>query len=290
MTPEEYAAYRKTVSTRHGDVAYADAGEGPVALFVHGIGTGGYVWRNVIGALMDERRCIAIDLPLHGLTPAVSGQDFSLPALAAVVESFCEALGLGAVDLVANDTGGAVSQILTANRPRRVRTLTLTNCEAHDNVPPKAFRPSVRLAKSGALALLGPWLCRPAVARKLVFGSAYEHPERLGDETIRTYLRPVLGTHEAAREFARFLASQHARDLLAVEPSLRQLHVPTLVVWGTGDVIFDVEWAHWLLDTIPGVTEVIELEGARLLFPEERAGELAAHLRKHWSAYGIATR
>ena len=206
MIPEEYRAYRKTVRTAHGQVAYADVGEGPVALFVHGVGTNGYLWRNVIDALKGERRCVAIDLPLHGLTPAAPQQDFSLPALAEFVEGFCEALGLTKVDLVANDTGGAVCQILAANHPWRLRTLTLTNCETHDNVPPQAFKSTIRLAKSGALVLLGPVLARRlALARKRVFGSSYEHPERIDDETIRAYLEPVLGTRNAAREFARFL-------------------------------------------------------------------------------------
>lgn len=199
MTPEEYRAYRKTVRTVHGEVVCADVGEGPATLFVHGVGTGGYLWRNVIGALKGERRCVAIDLPLHGLTPAAPGQDFSLPALAEFVEDFCEALGLAEVDLVANDTGGAVCQILAANHPGRLRTLTLTNCETHDNVPPQAFKPTVWLAR------------RPALARKRVVGSGYEHPERLGDETIRAYLEPVLGTQQG-------LAGVRALPHLAARP------------------------------------------------------------------------
>jgi pimeloyl-ACP methyl ester carboxylesterase len=71
--------------------------------------------------------------------------------------------------------------------------------------------------------------------------------------------------------------------LLEVEPALRELRVPTLVVWGTGDEFFDVKWAYWLRDTIPGVTEVVELEGAKLFFPDERGAELAPYLAKHWS-------
>lgn len=61
--------------------------------------------------------------------------------------------------------------------------------------------------------------------------------------------------------------------------------VPTLIVWGTGDVFFKRKWAYWLRDTIPGATEVIELKGARLFFPDERAPELTAALRRHWSAH-----
>jgi pimeloyl-ACP methyl ester carboxylesterase len=79
--------------------------------------------------------------------------------------------------------------------------------------------------------------------------------------------------------------SIRARDLLAAEPALTRLHVPTLVVWGTADVFFDRKWAYWLRETIPGATGVVELEGARLLFPDERATELTAALRRHWNAH-----
>ena len=50
------------------------------------------------------------------------------------------------------------------------------------------------------------------------------------------------------------------------------------------DVFFDVRWAYWLRDTIPGTRTVIELDGAKLFFPEERPDALAAALRAHWQA------
>ena len=79
------------------------------------------------------------------------------------------------------------------------------------------------------------------------------------------------------------LTSLHARDLLAIEPALARLQVPTLIVWGTGDTAFRLKWAYWLRDTIPGATDVVEIDGARLFFPDERAAELTAALRRHWA-------
>ena len=76
-----------------------------------------------------------------------------------------------------------------------------------------------------------------------------------------------------------------ADDLLNVEPALTQLKVPTLIMWGTSDKFFNIKWAYWLRDTIPGATEVIELDGARLFFPDEQAAELALALARHWDAH-----
>jgi pimeloyl-ACP methyl ester carboxylesterase len=77
-------------------------------VFIHGIATSSYLWRKVIARVDGDRRCIAMDLPLHGQTPARPGQDLSLGGLGGFVGEVCDALGLDTFDLVANDTGGAL--------------------------------------------------------------------------------------------------------------------------------------------------------------------------------------
>jgi pimeloyl-ACP methyl ester carboxylesterase len=286
----EYDSIRRMVDTASGPVGCVDTGSGRPALFVHGVGTSGLLWRNVIGLLQDERRCIALDLPLHGDTPVRPDQDLSLTGLARVVEDLCEALNLSGIDLVANDTGGAVAQIVAAHQAQRLATFTLTNCETQGNVPPPKFRPTVWLARAGLLApligLLGPAMLRdlPA-ARRRVLGGGFQDIDKLPLEVMRAYLEPVAGTRGRARQYQRWIASLHNRDLVAVEPALRRLTVPTLMVWGTGDPFFDLRYAHWLRDTIPGATGVVTIDGGRLFFPDERAAELVQHLRAHWAAH-----
>jgi pimeloyl-ACP methyl ester carboxylesterase len=286
VDPREYDAQRQFVETDSGVVSCVDVGAGRAALLIHGVGTSGYLWRNVVAALEGERRCIAIDLPLHGRTPARADQVYSLTLFAKVVEDFCAALDLTGVDLVANNTGGAIAQIVVAHQPERFATLTLTNCETLGNVPPLAFKPTVWLARMGLLARLRPRRLRNLRRlRKLFYGVGYQDVEALPEDAVRAYLEPLVGTPQAAREFQRWIASLHNRDLIAVEDKLRRLEVPTLVVWGTGDIFFRVRWAYRLRDTIPGVTEVVEIESARLFFPDERAADLIPHLRRHWAAH-----
>jgi hypothetical protein len=97
-------------------------------------------------------------------------------------------------------------------------------------------------------------------------------------EVVRSYLEPLIGTKDLARQGQRWIASLRNRDLAAVEPALTRLTVPTLIVWGTGDIFFRPRYAHWLRDTIPGVTEVVTIDGGRLFFPDERAADLVPHL------------
>jgi pimeloyl-ACP methyl ester carboxylesterase len=280
MQLQELDAHRHTAVTRSGDISYIDAGTGPAALFVHGLATNAYLWRNVIAGLAAQRRCIAIDLPLHGQSPVTA--DLSITALASVIEDFCDALGLDHVDLVANDTGGAIAQVFAARFPQRLATLTLTNCDTDGNMPPEAFKPIVDMAAAGQLAPNAVALFQDLdAAARASFGDGYEHLERIDPGLIRSYLEPCVGTIERAREFERLLVALDPADLAAVTPQLRQLTVPTLVVWGTGDPFFDVSWAYWLRDTIPGVTSVVTIDGGRLFFPDERAAEFVPHLERH---------
>src|SRR5579862_3329310 len=152
MQLPELNGHRHTAATRSGEISYLDIATGPVALFVHGIASNAYLWRHVIGAVASQRRCIAVDLPLHGRSPVASGQDLSVAALAACLEDFCRELDLTGIDLVANDTGGAIAQIFAARHPQRLATLTLTDCDTDGNVPPEAFKPVVELAAAGELA------------------------------------------------------------------------------------------------------------------------------------------
>ena len=286
-TMERLDKYRDQVQTKSGPASYIDTGgPGRVALFVHGLGTSSYLWRHVIGQLDGQRRCVAVDLPLHGQTPAAADQDFTLPGFARFLAEVCEGLELTDIDLVANDTGGAISQVFATGHPELLHTLTLTNCEAHDNLPPTLLLPAVWLAHMGLAARISPRLLRDIRrGRKRFYGLGYQDIENLPEDLARFWLESQFATPELARQNERIMTSLHARDLLAIEPALARLQVPTLIVWGTGDKFFRLKWAYWLRDTIPGATEVVELSGARIFFPDERATELTAALRRHWDAH-----
>jgi pimeloyl-ACP methyl ester carboxylesterase len=276
----------RTIATPSGRISYTEAGSGPVALFVHGVLLNGHLWRHQLRGLSDLRRCIAVDLLAHGDTEIAPDQDVSVTANATMLREFLDALEIDQVDLVGNDSGGGIAQIFAALHPSRVRTLTLTDCDAHDNWPPEAFKPFLALAAAGGLrgALDGMLADKSVYRSPQALGPAYEHPEQLADETIETYLRPLVRTEQRTRDLQRFLAAFDSRHTVAVEAQLRRLQAPTLIVWGTDDVYFDERWARWLAETIPGTRRRVALQGARIFFPEERATEFNQELRTHWSA------
>ena len=275
---------RRSVQTASGRISYTEQGTGPVALFVHGVLLNGHLWRHQLADLSDIRRSIAVDLLAHGDTEIAPDQDVSVTANAKMLREFLDALNIDQVDLVGNDSGGGIAQIFAALYPERVRSLTLTDCDTHDNWPPEAFRPFLAMAAAGGLrGTLDAMLADKSVYRSpQALGPAYEHPERLSDDSIETYLRPLVRTEQRTRDLQRFLAAFDNQHTLAIEARLKTLKAPTLIVWGTDDVYFDVKWSRWLADAIPGTRRRVEFQGARIFFPEERWVEFDKELRAHW--------
>ena len=114
QTTEIFETHRATMSTPRGELSYVDVGPrtGTPAVFVHGVATNAYLWRNVMNALAGEKRCVALDLPIHGQSAPPADGDLSLGAIADTVGAFIDGLDAGPVDLVAHDT-----------RRRKIRSL-----------------------------------------------------------------------------------------------------------------------------------------------------------------------
>src|ERR1044071_854227 len=158
---------RRFVTTPYGDVACLVRGTGPAALFLHGFPLNADQWRDSVVALAPYRRCIAPDFLGLGFTRVDESAGVDPETQVRMLVALLDALGVAAADVIANDSGGAVAQLLLAHHPERVRTLLLTNCDTEIESPPAAMRPVIELAKQGRFAdeWLAPWLADPALAR-----------------------------------------------------------------------------------------------------------------------------
>ncbi len=284
MAADRSSAIRRTVEIPSGRISYLEQGSGPIAFFVHGVLLNSYLWRHQLAGLSDIRRCIAVDLLAHGDTEIAPDQDVSVTANAKMLREFLDALKIDQVDLVGNDSGGGIAQIFAALNPERVRSLTLTDCDTHDNWPPEAFKPFLAMAAAGGLSgALNAMLSDKQVYRSAgALGPAYEHPEQVSDDSIEKYLRPLDRSEQRTRDLQRFLAAFDNSHTVAIQDQLKSLQAPTLIVWGTDDVYFDLKWSHWLADNIPGTRRRVEIQDARIFFPEERWQEFNEELRAHW--------
>lgn len=284
MSSKDFFAAAKSVETPSGKISYVEKGSGPVALFVHGVILNSYLWRHQLDALKDIRRCIAPDLLAHGRTEIKSNQDVSVTANAHMLAQFLDALKIDQVDLVGNDSGGGICQIFAALYPQKIRSITLTNCDAHDNWPPEAFVGFVEMVRSGGLpntlaAMIGD---KNIYRSPQALGPAYEKPEAVTDDTIDAYLQPHVKTEQRTKDLTRFVSDFDNKHTTSIESKLKAVKAPALIVWGDDDVYFDVKWSKWLEKTLPGTKKRVELKGARIFFPEERPGEFNRELREFW--------
>src|ERR1700731_3190010 len=211
MAANESHSTKHSVRTPSGRISYTEQGSGPVALFVHGVLLNGYLWRHQQAGLSDVRRTIAVDLLAHGATEIAPDQDVSVAANAKMLNELLDALSIDKADVVGNDSGGGICQIFSALYPERIRSLTLTNCDTHDNWPPEAFKPFVAMVKAGGLrGALEAMLSDKSIYRSAdALGPAYEHPESVTDETIETFLVPFVATDQRTRDLERFVNAFH---------------------------------------------------------------------------------
>jgi len=283
MDAAAFRRQRRFVAVDSGRIAYVQQGQGPVAVFIHGVPLNGFHWRHIMAGLSDRRTCIALDLMGLGYTEIDPRQDVTFTSQARMLAQFLDALGLDCIDLIANDSGGAVAQIFAAHHPERLRSLTLTNCDVHDGWPPEQILPTIQAARAGTLAdIYQGLLDRPEDARARFQARAYADASVLTDEVLRVYLEPLLASAERRADFHRywmgFDVGQNVQTV-SIEPQLRTLRSPTLIVWGLDDIFFDVKWAHWLRDTIPGAVDVVTVSDAKLFFAEDRPQALLEPLR-----------
>jgi pimeloyl-ACP methyl ester carboxylesterase len=292
---------RRLASTAHGEIAYRETGSGPAAIFIHGVFLNADLWDAQLRDLADLRRCIAPDLLAHGQSPV--GSELTLAKQAEMIISFIDAVvgdgqaeagdrdagagngtagaGNGQVDLIGNDTGGAIAQLVAVAIPDRVRSLTLTNCDTDENLPPAAFQPIIDLARAGELAGAMPAIAASPELARASLASSLEHPEAIGDDVLTGFFAPFTDPARAAAVQA-YVAGMNNEVTVAIRDSLARLQAPTLIVWGTGDEFFDLSWARWLADTIPGTMRLVTVDGGRLFFPLERPAELSQPLRELW--------
>src|SRR4051812_43432776 len=105
-----------------GTLDYVDLGQGRPVVFVHGLLVNADLWRHVLPAVAAEGfRCLAPDWPLGAhRRPMDPGADLTPPGVAQLIADFLVALDLHDVLVVANDTGGALTQLLMTQHPERI--------------------------------------------------------------------------------------------------------------------------------------------------------------------------
>jgi len=266
----------KTVTLPGGRVAYTERGSGPPVVFVHGLLVNSNLWRKVAPAVADAGfRCLAPDLPLgaHRL-PMAADADLTPPGVARLIADFLDALDLVDVTVVANDTGGALTQILMANHPERLGHVVLTPCDAFEEFFPEPFNALPKMMRlPGAAFLLSRLLTLPAVQRQpSVFG--WLSKRGIPAEIMASYVRPARESRQVRRDLKRFLLGVDSRHTLAAAEKLTGYGKPVLLVRAADDRIFAAHLFDRLAATLPDA-RLVTVADSYTFVSEDQPAELA---------------
>jgi pimeloyl-ACP methyl ester carboxylesterase len=267
----------KTVALPQGTISYRDLGDGEPIIFVHGLLVDGRLWTGVAERLATGFRCLVCDWPMGSHRIAMEPDaDLSPRGMAETIVAFIDALGIDRATLVGNDTGGAVSQILTANHPERVERLVLTNCDLLDRFPPFPFNlmPPIARLPGGMTVLAAPF--RIAAVRHATYGLLVRHP--IPPELADDWLAPSLADAGVLRDARKLTAGAHKRHTLAAAEALRRFERPVRFAWATEDRFFRLADAERLAAMVPDgrIEHVADAKTFVSLDQPQRVAELIA--------------
>lgn len=236
-----------------GRLHYLDEGAGDPVVMLHGNPTWSFYYRNLVLALRESYRCIVPDHIGCGFSdkPPESLYDYALKSRVDDLEALLDHLGLTRnLTLVLHDWGGMIGMAFAARHPERVKRLVASNTGAFPLPRSKRLPRSLWLGRN---TRLGAWLilrrnafCRGAarwcVARRALpadvramYLMPYDTPEHRVAvlKFVQTIpLRPGDPGYDIVSDTAASLA--RFRD------------VPTLLLWGMRDFVFDRHFlAEW---------------------------------------------
>ncbi|MFZ1500666.1 MAG: alpha/beta hydrolase [Giesbergeria sp.] len=197
-------------------------------VLVHGTSASLHTWDGWAEELRKTRRVIRFDLPGFGLTGPNAADDYSMTVYVRLVLALLDQLGVQRFVIGGNSLGGEVAWATAHAAPQRVEKLILVDAAGYAFEPesmPLAFRAA---ALPGLRALMG-HLLPPGMVENSV-RNVYGDPNRVTPELVQRY-----------SDLARRAGNRHALTVRMAqrntgrEQDIRDLKLPTLILWGALD-------------------------------------------------------
>ena len=235
-------------------VHHTHGGRGSPVLFIHGLGSSGYMeWRFNLEATADRHRVFAPDLPGFGRSEKPRAR-YGIPYFTRFIERYMEERGLRSAAVVGASLGGRIALELALESPRLVRKLVLVNALGlgRPNVHvsyglvtiPRVGEALMNVAR-GALRWAPSQTIRRVAAR---YAGSSSDLTRTMDDAYLDNLRELYaaeGYHNAYLATVRSLVTPKAvfggqHDMTM---RLNELKVPVQLIWGADDPLFPVAHA-----------------------------------------------
>jgi pimeloyl-ACP methyl ester carboxylesterase len=222
----------------------------PIVL-LHGTGSSLHAWEGWAQALKSGRRVIRFDLPGFGLTGPSPDGIYSIDRDISVLIAVLDKLGIARCILGGNSLGGAIAWRTALLHPSRVEKLILVDAGGYPSRPvsqPIGFR----LARLPGIS----WLLQNTLPRFLVvqgFRNAWGDPSKVTQEMVDRSAELMQRDGNRRALLARFAQAQPG----AYADRIKELRVPTLIIWGGKDRLIPPVNAQRFHEDVAGSTLVI---------------------------------
>ncbi|PSP97696.1 alpha/beta hydrolase [Halobacteriales archaeon QS_5_70_17] len=252
------------------EVAYYEDGadEGDPVVFLHGIPTNSYLFKDVVDPIAEERRVIAPDMVGYGNSAQRDSFDRSIRAQEQVVRGLLDDLGIDRFSFVGHDLGGGVGLRLAARTPDRVGELVLSNSIAYDSWPIQTITDLglPETARETSVDELQGML--DGLLRDTLYG---DDP----DEAFVEGIKAPWGTEEGVTSLVRAAAATNTNHTTEIDPS--GITADTFLLWGAEDEFQAIEWAERLEKDVDSA-ELVGLDEANHWVLADRPDAYADHL------------
>jgi pimeloyl-ACP methyl ester carboxylesterase len=177
--------------------------------------------------------------------------------------------------LVANDTGGAITQLLLVGGCDRVARVVLTPCDSFDNFLPPSIRILQYAARVPGMVVAGVQPLRARPLRRLVYRTLARHG--VPDDITAAWIQPLLTDRGVRRDTARFLARIGHRETLAAAEQLRNFDKPVLLMWPRGAPNFPFTHAERWTRILPRA-RLVEVTDSYTFVSEDQPDVLASEI------------
>jgi len=232
------------------NIHYQDTGpsKNPIPiLFLHGFGASLQTWDTWSQSLSNEYRVISVDLPGFGLTGEDPSGIYTDERSVEVLEAFLKALQISKVVLVGNSMGGKFAWQFTAHYPNQVAKLVLISPDGYAS-------PGIEYGKKTEIPAIAQlyryFFSKTFLAMNLE--PAYANPKTLNDNLVNRYYDLML----APGVRGAILARMQQTVLKDPVPSLANIQVPTLLIWGEKDAFIPISNSNDYLKVMPNVKRV----------------------------------
>lgn len=258
----------RSVQMGNGSLIYNQVGNGSPILLLHGLFADKEQWNSILCQLSEGGyRAIAPDLPGYGASQGFDVVNYALDNQVKLLQEFVKGLGIDRLDIAGSSMGGAIATLYTQRYPRQIRSLAFIGSPLGVIEWAKPVREAIYQGINPFIPITTDQF---DLEISLLFVTPPQIPDAVKVAKVKDYV-------DRNRHYQQVWDIVNLYDqVLCQNPPIQ---VPTLIIWGEADKIYDIQGAEKLQRCIPR-SQLLKLpQAGHLLLMENADAAASAYLR-----------